>query len=122
MLANKHLPITVFLFINNLYGAVATHSIIYNFKPNRAENVFTIDFIKNFENTKIFNNEKDFESFLSKNPVSKSVRFILVNLGNNTVDSNVYEIDINSNYKKALKNSLFDKILNTKQVLKPDNS
>ena len=122
LLANKHLPITVFLFINNLYAAVASHSIIYDLQPNKAENVFALDFIKNLENTKIFNNEKDFESFLSKNPVSKSLRFIIINLGNNTVDSNVYEIDINSNYKKALKNSSFEEILNTKQVLKPDDS
>jgi acetolactate synthase-1/2/3 large subunit len=122
LLANKHLPITVFLFVNNLYGAVATHSIIYNFEPNKAENIYTLDFIKKFENTIVINSVKEFEIFLSKNPVSKSLRIILIDLGNKTVDSNVYEIDINSHYKKALKNSSFDEILNTKQVLKPDNS
>ena len=116
------MSILFFLFVNNLYGAVATHSIIYNFKPNKAENIYTLDFIKKFDNTIVINNLKEFESLLSKNPVSKSLRFIFIDLGNNIVDSNVYEIDINANYKKVLKNSLFDEILNTKQVLKPDTS
>jgi hypothetical protein len=117
LLANKHLPITVFLFVNNLYGAVSTHSIIDNLSPSKTNNVFIINLIKSFENTKVFNNEKDFKSFLTKNPVSKSLRFIIINLGNHPIDSNVYEIDINSIYKKVLKNSLFNEILNTKQVL-----
>jgi acetolactate synthase-1/2/3 large subunit len=121
LLANKHLPITVFLFVNNLYGAVSTHSIIDNLSPSKTNNVFIINLIKSFENTKVFNNEKDFKSFLTKNPVSKSLRFIIINLGNHPIDSNVYEIDINSIYKKVLKNSLFNEILNTKQVLKSDN-
>lgn len=121
LLANKHLPITVFLFINNLYGAVVSHNIIDKLKQNKTGDVFVINLVKNFENTFIFDNEKAFESFLTKNPVSISLRFIIINLGNNPVDSHVYEIDINSFYRKSLKNSSFDEILKTTQVLKSDN-
>lgn len=121
LLANKHLPITVFLFVNNLYGAVSTHSIIDNLRPSITNDVFNVNFVKNFENTKIINDIKEFKSFLSNKPVSDSLRFVIINLGCNPVDSHVYEIDINSMYKKALKNSSFSEILKTKQVLKSDN-
>lgn len=117
LLSNPHLPITVFIFINNLYGAVCESFEIMNITYNVADILPNIPILKSLPNCFIFNDETKYFDYLNNNQVSNKLRFIILNLGNNCVDSNVYEINMNKAYIRQLKQHDFNNIIKNKEVL-----
>lgn len=117
LLNNPHLPITVFIFINNLYGAVCEAFEIMNITNNVVDILPNIPILKSLPNCHIFNDETKYYNYLNKNYASNKLRFIILNLGNKCVDSNVYEININKEYITQLKQDDFNNIIKNKEVI-----
>lgn len=117
LLNNPHLPITVFIFINNLYGAVCETFEIMNINNNVTDILPDIPILKSLPNCHIFYDETKYYNYLSKNHTSNQLRFIILNLGNNCVNSNVYEININKEYITQLKQDDFNNIIKNKEVI-----
>ena len=117
LLNNHHLPITVFIFINNLYGAVCETFEIMNITNNVIDILPDIPILKSLPNCHIFNDETKFYNYLSKNHTSNKLRFIILNLGNKCLNSNVYEINMNKEYITQLKEDDFNNIIKNKEVI-----
>jgi acetolactate synthase-1/2/3 large subunit len=117
LLNNHHLPITVFIFINNLYGAICETFEIMKNNDNITGILPDIPILKSLPNCHIFNDETKFYNYLSKNHTSNKLRFIILNLGNKCIDSNIYEININKEYITQLKEDDFNNIIKNKQVI-----
>ena len=116
LLNNTHLPITVFIFINNLYGAISEAFETLHVKPNVTDILPDIPILKSLPNCHIFNDETKYYNYLSNNLTSNKLRFIILNLGNNYINSNVYEININKEYITQLKQDDFNNIIKNKEV------
>jgi acetolactate synthase-1/2/3 large subunit len=117
---NNDLPMTVTIFINNLYSAVSSSFTMKGMKSNDTNNVPNIPWLRMLPNCHIFNSVKEYEKYLDNSPISAKLRFIIINLGNRISDSHIYEIDINKEYKINLKNSNFKKIIKSKLVIKSE--
>jgi len=117
LLNNTQLPITVFIFINNLYGAVCETFGIMNINDNVIDILPDIPILKSLPNCHIFNDETKYYNYLIKNQTSNKLRFIILNLGNNCINSNVYEINMNKEYITQLKQDDFNNIIKNKEVL-----
>jgi acetolactate synthase-1/2/3 large subunit len=117
LLNNPDLPITVFIFINNLYGAVCESFEIMNIKYNVSDILPDIPILKSLPNCHIFNDDTKYYNYLKNNQISNKLRFIILNLGNNCINSNVYEININKEYVTQLKEDDFNNIIKSKEVL-----
>lgn len=120
LIKHKNLPITVFVFINNWYGALCSaYEYEGNLDPNNPTNyVYNIELLNKLPNVHFFNSVKKLSNYLFLNPISKELRFIIIDLGNNPNDSNVFEINIDQKYLSYLSNDKFKKILKYKLVLK----
>jgi hypothetical protein len=116
LLGNPYLPITVFIFINNLYGAVCGAFESMNVTYNVADILPNIPILKSLPNCFIFNDETKYFDYLNNNQISNKLRFIILNLGNNCLDSNVYEINMNKEYITQLKQDDFNNIIKNKEV------
>jgi acetolactate synthase-1/2/3 large subunit len=121
LLNNTQLPITVFIFINNLYGAVCEGFETMNINYNITDILPDIPILKSLPNCHIFNDEHKYYNYLNNNIVSNNLRFIILHLGNDCINSNVYEINMNKLYFSQLKNSDFNNIIKNKEVLQSDN-
>uniref|UniRef100_A0A6C0I0V4 Thiamine pyrophosphate enzyme N-terminal TPP-binding domain-containing protein n=1 Tax=viral metagenome TaxID=1070528 RepID=A0A6C0I0V4_9ZZZZ len=117
---NNDLPMTVTIFINNLYSAVSSSFTMKGMKSNDTNNVPNIPWLRMLPNCHIFNSVKEYEKYLDNSPISTKLRFIIINLGNRISDSHIYEININKEYKINLKNSNFKKIIKSKLVIKSE--
>ena len=116
LLNNRDLPITVFIFINNLYGAICEDFEKMNINSNVTDILPDIPILKSLPNCHIFNDETKYYNYLIKNHTSNNLRFIILNLGNKCVDSNVYEINMNKKYITQLKQDDFNNIIKNKEV------
>jgi len=85
-------------------------------KPNVTDILPDIPILKSLPNCHIFNDETKYYNYLSNNLTSNKLRFIILNLGNNYVNSNVYEININKEYITQLKQDDFNNIIKNKEV------
>ena len=118
LLTNQHLPITVFIFINNLYGTVCQADESMGYINLSISNVLPdIPILKSLPNCHIFSDEIKYYNYLNNNQISNKLRFIILNLGNNCIDSNVYEINMNKEYITQLKEDNFNNIIKNKEVL-----
>jgi acetolactate synthase-1/2/3 large subunit len=117
LLNNHDLPITVFIFINNLYGAVCETFKIMNVNYNVTDILPDIPILKSLPNCYIFNDDTKFYNYLHNNHTSNKLRFIILNLGNKCANSNVYEINMNKEYITQLKQDDFNNIIKNKEVL-----
>lgn len=118
LLNHANIPLTVTIYINNLYAAVSTSHEIKKYKPNNITNV--VENLMILPNSYIFDNCTDYYHYLIHNPISTNLRFIIIKLGNNSIDSNIYEININESYKHNLQNNLFNEIIQQPLVLKSE--
>lgn len=118
LLSNTNIPLTITIFINNLYGAVYSSYIIKGYDINTKLNeVNIIPFLNILPNCYIFENLEKYFEYLNKNPVTDILRFIIINLGKKKENSIIYEINMNNNYEKYLKEDMFDKIIKSKLVI-----
>ena len=122
LLNYKHLPITVTIYINHIYGMIEEYN--YDAKMNPKSEPLqikeSIPFIEHYPNSHLFNKYSEYENYLSKNPLSNELRFIFINLGNDPIQNSVFEINVDKEYIKELHNSNFKQILNSLEVLKTD--
>jgi acetolactate synthase-1/2/3 large subunit len=117
LLNNHDLPITVFIFINNLYGAICQTFEIMNNSITVTDILPDIPILKSLPNCHIFNDETKYYNYLNNNHTSNNLRFIILNLGNKCVNSTVYEININKKYITQLKQHDFNNIIKNKEVI-----
>jgi thiamine pyrophosphate-dependent acetolactate synthase large subunit-like protein len=121
LLNHVDLPLTITLYINNIYAAITSSYIIKGFdNDTRTYKVENIP-LKMLPNCHIFDDTEKYFEYLNKNPVSTKLRFIIINLGIKEENSNVYEINMNKNYENYLKNSMFNEIINEPFVLSTSN-
>lgn len=119
LLNHPELPLTITIFKNNVYGAVFSSFILKKFDPINPTNfVEPISLIEKLPNCKIFNDKKKYYEYLNKNPISKNLRFIIIDLGDDIINnSSIYLINMNTKYENYLKNDDFDNILKSELVL-----
>jgi len=117
LLNNLHLPITVTIYINHIYGAIFENYEIRSDKINDVVNVPDIPLINILPNCHKFNSEEKYFNYLNKYPLSEKVRFIIIIIPDKHHNSDIYEINIDKDYEYNLKNSKFDEILETKMIL-----
>lgn len=122
LLNNKHLPLTVTIYVNHIYGMIEEYNYDAQMNPKAIPLQIkeSIPFIEHYPNSHIFNTYSEYENYLSKNPISNELRFIFINLGNDPIQNSVFEINVDKEYIKALHNSNFKQILNSLEVLKTD--
>jgi len=117
LLNNLHLPITVTIYINHIYGAIFENYEMRSDKINDAVNVPDIPLINILPNCHKFNSEEKYFNYLNKYPLSDKVRFIIIIIPDKHDNSDIYEINIDKDYEYNLKNSKFNEILKTKMIL-----
>lgn len=122
LLNNIHIPLTITIFVNHLYGAIYSSYIIKGYTTNQTNNVDSIPYINLLPNCHIFEDLSKYFEYLNRNPVSNTLRFIIINLGKNNENSNVYEINMNSNYERYLKNNMYKEIIESKLVLSENSN
>lgn len=122
LLNNKHLPLTVTIYVNHIYGMIEEYNYDAQMNPKAIPLQIkeSIPFIEQYPNSHIFNTYSEYENYLSKNPISNELRFIFINLGNDPIQNSVFEINVDKEYINALHNSNFKQILNSLEVLKTD--
>jgi len=69
---------------------------------------------------KEFSDVPEYYNYLKKNPISKTLRFIFLNIPN-YYESNVYEINYNDVYENNMKTNNFPAILDSKMTLNSEN-
>jgi len=119
---NNDLPMTITIYINNLYSAVSSSFVMKNMTSNETNTVPNIPWLKMLPNCHIFRSRSEYEQYLNNTPISTNLRFIIIMLGNKISDSHIYEIDLNSKYKNNLKTSNFKEILNSKLLIKSEKN
>jgi len=123
LLQRANMPITVTVFINHIYAAVSsTYDIDQMENANNKTNTVSHiqPFIKMLPNVLIFDNPTDYNDYLIRNPISNTLRFIIIKQSSSTVANNVFEINADADYIRFLKNSRFRKIKAMSQVLRCD--
>jgi thiamine pyrophosphate-dependent acetolactate synthase large subunit-like protein len=122
LLNNKHLPITVTIYVNHIYGMIEEYNYEANMDPKSIPLQIkeSIPLIEHYPNVHIFDKYAEYENYLSKNPISNDLRFIFINLGNNPIENSVFEINVDKEYIKDLHKSNYNDILNSLEVLKTD--
>jgi thiamine pyrophosphate-dependent acetolactate synthase large subunit-like protein len=113
LLSNKHLPITVTIFINHMYGAIVEDFEIKEGKMNEIIKIPNIPILNILPNCHIFYDENKYYKYLNNNYYSDKLRFIIIMLPNTNSENFVYEINADKEYEENLKNNRFEKILNT---------
>jgi hypothetical protein len=69
-------------------------------------------------NSIIFSNETDYYDYLTKNPISNYVRYIILVIDNTDLNGSlVYEIDINNDYINNAKKNNFKELINAPMIL-----
>ncbi len=122
LLNNKHLPITVTIYINHIYGMIEEYNYDAKMNPKAVPLQIkeSIPLIEHYPNSHIFDKYTEYENYLSKNPISNELRFIFINLGSNPIQNSVFEINIDKEYIKELHHSNYKQILNSLEVLKTE--
>jgi hypothetical protein len=120
LLNNRHLPITVTIYINHIYGMIEEYNVESDMDPNAIPLQIkeSIPLITHFPNCHIFKKMEEYETYLHANPISTSVRFIFIYLGNDPIDNSVLEINVNREYIKAIKTNNYKAMINAPEVLK----
>jgi hypothetical protein len=117
LLNNPQLPITVTIYINNIYGAIFEDYEKRVDKINEVVDVPNIPILKILPNCHVFSNEDKYFNYLNKNLTSTKVRFIIILVSNKLYSSDIYGINADKEYENNLKNDLYEKILKTKMIL-----
>jgi thiamine pyrophosphate-dependent acetolactate synthase large subunit-like protein len=118
LLSNKHLPITVTIYVNNIYGSINEELEMNADKEyKKIIEIPNIPIINILPNCHIFYNENTYYEYLNNNYYSDELRFIIIMLPNTNSENLVYEINADKEYEENLKNSKFENILNTKMKL-----
>jgi len=118
---NNNLPMTVTIFINNLYSAVSSSFVMNRMEPSETNSVPNIPWLQMLPNSHIFSDIEKYEKYLYGEPTSTQLRFIILMVGNNISDSHIHEININEEYKTNLKNSNFEEIMKSELVIKSES-
>jgi len=112
------IPMTITIYVNNLYAAVYSSFIIKGFDPiNDSNFVQNLQLSKILPNCHVFDDLDKYYNYLNKNPISDKLRFIIINLGNVHEENNIYQINMNHIYEKNLKNDMFEEILKAKLTI-----
>ncbi len=128
LINNKHLPITIILFKDKQYSAIVESFDKQNLSENHKKNKEIICKTENidekiFPNCYNFYEFKEFYEYLSKYPISKKLRFIIVHIpkGHNINNSGVFSTNIHDKkYISLLKNNEIESINNYETVYKED--
>jgi acetolactate synthase I/II/III large subunit len=131
--AGDNIPMTINIFVDNYYSAVVAGYTMNGYIPDS-----DTDISANFMNTNRvpqinwaqiipagmlhqFSNAADYQAYLSANPISSTLRFILLSIENYS-ESSIYEIDYNSVYQNYLATSNYTAILNYPLILKSETN
>ena len=117
LLSNKHLPITVTIYVNNMYGAIMEDLEMKHDKMKKIIEIPNIPILNTLPNCHIFYDENTYYEYLNNNYYSDELRFIIIMLPNTNSENFVYEIDADKEYEENLKNNRFENILNTKMKI-----
>lgn len=116
LLTNKHLPITVTIFVNNMYGAIMEDLEFKKDVMNKIIEIPNNPILNMLPNSHIFYDENKYYKYLNNNYYSDKLRFIIIMIPNTNSESIVYKINADKEYEENLKNDRFNKILNTKMI------
>lgn len=117
LLSNKHLPITVTIYVNNMYGAIMEDLEMKHDKMKKIIEIPNIPILNTLPNCHIFYDENTYYEYLNNNYYSDELRFIIIMLPNTNSENFVYEINADKEYEENLKNNRFENILNTKMKI-----
>jgi thiamine pyrophosphate-dependent acetolactate synthase large subunit-like protein len=128
-----NIPMTITIFIDNYYSAVVAGYTINGYIPDSDADIGDTDGMNTNKVPTIswttiipsnmlkeFDNVIDYQTYLSANPISPELRFILLKIPNYS-ESSIYEINYNNDYTSNLVSSNYQAILGTPMVLKYDN-
>lgn len=131
--AGNDIPMTINIFIDNYYSAVVAGYTMHGYIPddntdipynymntNRVPKINWAQIIPNIMLHE-FNNVREYKNYLSSNPVSPTLRFILLSIDNYS-ESSVYEINYDNVYAHNLATSNYEGILNTELTLKSEGT
>lgn len=116
LLNHPHLPITVTLYINHIYGAIFEDVVVKQDAVNEIVSVPTISILKQLPNCHYFKKEEAYASYLSAHPSSNTLRFIVISLPKPD-DSNVYQIQADAAYEQHILHDRFQEMLQTPLIL-----
>jgi len=115
LMNNPHLPITVTIFVNHIYGSIFED---YEKRFNKINDVMDVPNIPvAFPNCHVFHSVQAYAQYLSANTLCNKTRFILITIPNKHVNSDIYGILSDEHYHANLLNDNFENILKTKQVI-----
>ena len=131
--SGDNIPMTINIFVDTYYSAVVAGYTMNGYIPDS-----NTDISANFMNTNRvpqinwaqiipagmlhqFSSAADYQAYLSANPISSTLRFILLSIDNYS-ESSIYEIDYNSVYKNYLATSDYTAILNYPLILKSETN
>ena len=125
LLNNKHIPITVTVYVNHIYAAVQSYYDMYGLEnptnvTNRVSNIEP--FIKMLDNVYVFDTVAQYHDYLMQYPISKTLRFIIINIQDTNQANNVYEINANKHYQDLLRNNKFAEITQHGFTLRSDTN
>jgi hypothetical protein len=124
---------TINIFVDNYYSAVVAGYTMNGYIPDS-----DTDISANFMNTNRvpqinwaqiipagmlhqFSSATDYKAYLSANPISSTLRFILLSIDTYS-ESSIYEIDYNSVYQNYLATNDYTAILNYPLILKSETN
>jgi thiamine pyrophosphate-dependent acetolactate synthase large subunit-like protein len=115
LMNNPHLPITVTIFVNHIYGANFED---YEKRLDKINDVVDVpDIPVAFPNCHVFRSVQAYAQYLSANTLCTKTRFILITVPNNHANSDIYGILSDEHYHANLLNDKFEDVLKTKQVI-----
>jgi acetolactate synthase-1/2/3 large subunit len=117
LLNNPQLPITVTIYVNNIYGAIFEDYEKRVDKMNEVVDVPNIPILKILPNCHIFNSEEKYFKYLNNHLISNKSRFIIILIPNKLDSNDIYGINADYEYQENLKKDKFDNILKTKMIL-----
>jgi len=118
LLENPDLPLTVTLTVDKTYSAVSQLCVSKQIKCNESNYVPYNSWKSLLPNSIIFSNETDYYDYLTKNPISNYVRYIILVIDNTDLNGSlVYEIDINNDYINNAKKNNFKELINAPMIL-----
>lgn len=116
LLNHPHLPITVTLYINHIYGSIFEDVQVKQDAVNEIVSVPTISILKQLPNCHFFKKEEAYASYLSAHPSSDKLRFIVISLPKPD-DSNVYQIQADAAYEQHILHDRFQEMVQTPLIL-----
>ena len=131
--AGNDISMTINIFIDNYYSAVVAGYTMHGYIPDdnteipynfmNTNRVPKINWAKIIPDTMLheFNSVREYKNYLSTNPISHGLRFILLSIDNYS-ESSVYEINYNDVYADNLATSNYEGILNTELILKSEGA